>query len=209
MVKRQTVWLSTMMVLSLMLIGYYTVNNGAGGTTSTTGGADSVTTSGAPGTDSGSGSSQASGSGSSTGQSDSSSSTSGQSNTNTKTSDNDWFITSRTTQEQKLAQQDDMYKEIISSDKSSNAQVVQAQQEDKQLTAIEGAMGQARDAVLAEGYPDCVIFPTTDTKTGVVTKVQVYVKADKLTNDKAIQIMNVVSQNMGIGINNIVVHEHK
>jgi hypothetical protein len=35
------------------------------------------------------------------------------------------------------------------------------------------------------------------------------VKADKLTNDKAIQIMNVVSQNMGIGINNIVVHEHK
>ena len=31
MVKRQTVWLSTMMVLSLMLIGYYTMNNGTPG----------------------------------------------------------------------------------------------------------------------------------------------------------------------------------
>jgi stage III sporulation protein AH len=41
-VKRQTVWLSTMMVLSLMLIGYYTMNNDNGIGTSSSGSSDTT-----------------------------------------------------------------------------------------------------------------------------------------------------------------------
>lgn len=198
MVKRQTVWLSTMMVLSLMLIGYYTVNNGSGsGGTSTTGGTESITTASTPNSGSASGStSNGSGSGSST--------ASQQGNSTA-----DWFAESKTTQQQDFAQQDQTYKTIISADKSTNAEVVQAQQADKQLNAIQGAIGQAQDAVKAEGYKDCVIFPTMDTHTGAVTKVNVYVQTSKLSQDQAVKVMNAVSQNMGVSINNIVVHEHK
>ncbi len=201
MVKRQTVWLSTMMVLSLMLIGYYTVNNGAGSGTSSTTGTDSITTAEAP-----------AGNSTSTSTNSTSSASSGQANTVSSQKSGqtvDWFAESKTTQQQKFAQQDEVYKTIISSDRSTNAQVVQAQQADNQLTAIEGAVAQAQDAVLAEGFSDCVIFPTTDPKTGQVTKVSVYVQTNNLTSDQAVKVMNVVSQNMGISINNIVVHEHQ
>ncbi|QQE76975.1 SpoIIIAH-like family protein [Alicyclobacillus sp. SO9] len=218
MVKRQTVWLSTMMVLSLMLIGYYTINNGGTGTSGT---GNSVTTSvGTPGPNttgtanstSTNASSQSSANATKT-STGSKSSTSSQSQTKsgssqTSTSSSDWFVKSRTQVSQELAKSQDVYEQIMVSNKSTNAQVAQAQKDLEQLQAIKGGIENARDAILGDGFSDVVIFPTIDSKSGDVTKVNVYVKASKLSNSKAVQIMNIVSQHMSVSLDNINVHEH-
>lgn len=214
MVKRQTVWLSTMMVLSLMLIGYYTINNGGTGTPGIN---NSVTTSvGTPGANAtGTGNSTStSGSGSGNATKTSTSSTSGsqsQSNSGSSsqsTSSSDWFVKSRTQVSQQMAKSQDVYEQIMVSNKSTNAQVAQAQKDLEQLQAIKGGMENARDAILGDGFSDVVIFPTIDSKSGDVTSVNVYVKASKLGTDKAVQIMNIVSQHMNVSLDNINVHEH-
>lgn len=202
MVKRQTVWLSTMMVLSLMLIGYYTLNNGG----STTAGTNSVATSvGTPDT---SGSTTGNATTGSQAQSGNSTSSGASNSASSSTSSTDWFVKSRTQVDQEMTQSTDLYEKIMVSPKSTNSQVAQAQQDLEQVQAIQGGMQNARDAILGDGYSDVVIFPTIDSKTGNLTNVSVYVKASKLTTDKAVQIMNIVSQHMNVSLDHITVHEH-
>ena len=199
MVKRQTVWLSTMMVLSLMLIGYYTMNNGAQSTTKTAPGASVTTSAGTPPNTS---SSQLASSTSSPSTSTSTSeSTSASSSVGTASTD--FFIKLQTQLDQELSRQEDVYSQVISSNNASANQMTQAEDQLKQLETLIGEIGNARDAVMGEGYKACVIVP--DLKTNQAT---VYVKSTNLSASDAVSVMNIVSQNLNIPINNVVVNKH-
>ncbi|OFW75353.1 MAG: hypothetical protein A2201_02520 [Alicyclobacillus sp. RIFOXYA1_FULL_53_8] len=211
MVKRQTVWLSTMMVLSLMLIGYYTMNNGVQ-TTSNSGTAGSpgstVTTVTPP-----AGSSTTSGTstlgGSTATQTGSSATTTGSGNSGSSPSQSaspsasDWFVTLQTQVDQELSRQEDVYSQIISSTNATANQMTQAEEQLKQLETLIGQIGNAKDAVMGEGYKAVVIIP--DLKTNQAT---VYVKTSTLSASDAVKVMNIVSQNLNVPINNVIVNKH-
>ena len=197
MVKRQTVWLSTMMVLSLMLIGYYTMNSNSGLPAQSSSGPDATATSVIPapqqpdasgGAQTGSGAQTA---GNSTG-------TSGQSAlTPTST---DWYIDQQTKLDDQMSQQMDRLRTVLSNNNASSDQLSQAEQQLKQLQTLQGELQNARDMVVANGFKDCVIIPVGD-----YSKVTVYVKASKLSPDQAVQIMHTVSEQLNISAANVSV----
>ncbi|MCL6598442.1 MAG: SpoIIIAH-like family protein [Alicyclobacillus macrosporangiidus] len=212
MVKRQTVWLSTMMVLSLMLIGYYTMNNDGGLTATKNPDGSSVATSATP-PDSGQtsqtgGASATSQSGTSqtgaTSQTGTSSQTSttgnGASQAGATASSSDWYVNMETKLEQQYAQQMDTYNQVISNSSASADQIGQAKQKLEQLQTLVGNLDTARDRVLGQGYKDCVIIPDASGQKAVV-----YVKTDKLTAQQAVSIMNVVSQQLNLPVVNVTV----
>lgn len=202
MVKRQTVWLSTMMVLSLMLIGYYTMNSGAQTATTKTGGGSVTTTTTGPQTSNTTTGNAAKGTGTHAGTSGAKSgATSG---TTTPTSGKDWFTNYQTQVEQNIAKKEGAADQVIGSSSSSTAEINQAQQDLRQYMNLDGAMMQARQAILGEGYSNCVIVPNENPH-GLT---QVYVQTKKLTPANAVKVMNIVSQQMNIPMNDIVVHEH-
>lgn len=190
MVKRQTVWLSTMMVLSLMLIGYYTMNSdtGMGPAKSTS---DTSVTTGATVPDT---------SAAQAGSSDSSQQTAGGSST-TPVSTTDWFVNAATQQQQEMAKKLDSLHAVIASTSASAQSVDAAEKQLQQLQNLEGDILNAHDAIIAKGYKDCVIMPDS---TGA--KVTVWVKADKLTTTQAVDIMSVVSDQLNISAANVQVH---
>lgn len=196
MVKRQTVWLSTMMVLSLMLIGYYTMNNGNEVTTGKNQGT-SVSTSttsatGSGGSESGSGTQSGSGS-------------TGQTNTSSTASESsDFFIQMQTQVEQQISQQEDQLMQVISNNNASSSDISNAEAQLKVLTALDGGIKNATDMILAQGYTACAIVPTP----GQLDHATVYVKASKLSASDAVKIMNIVSQQLNIPISNVVVKMH-
>jgi len=212
MVKRQTVWLSTMMVLSLMLIGYYTMNNGVQTTSSTSGGTSAgggtvTTVTPPPASPATAGSSSNGNTGTQTGSSSPSStgsSSAGSTATGSaSTSAIDWFVTLQTQVDQELSRQEDVYSQIISSTNATANQMTQAEEQLKQLETLIGQIGNAKDAVMGEGYKAVVIIP--DLKTNQAT---VYVKTTSLSASDAVKVMNIVSQNLNVPINNVIVNKH-
>jgi stage III sporulation protein AH len=192
-VKRQTVWLSTMMVLSLMLIGYYTMNNGSDVTAGKSQGPSVSTSTSAP-----SGSTNSSSSGSvTTGAPDSGS----QASTG---SSSDFFIQMQTQVEQQISQQEDQLMQVISNNNASSSDISKAETQLKQLTALDGGIKNATDMILGQGYTACAIVPTP----GQLDHATVYVKSNKLTASDAVKIMNIVSQQLNIPISNVVVKMH-
>ncbi|MCL6516194.1 SpoIIIAH-like family protein [Alicyclobacillus sp.] len=206
MVKRQTVWLSTMMVLSLMLIGYYTMNNDGGLTASKNPGGTSVATS-ATSPDGGQ-SGQSTQTGASTSATKSGTTQTSAQNQQTGTSAGsgsadssaDWYVNMETKLEQQYAQQVDTYNQVISNSSASADQIGQAKQKLEQLQTLVGNLETARDRVLGQGYKDCVIIPDASGQKAVV-----YVKTDKLTAQQAVSIVNVVSQQLNFPPVNVTV----
>jgi stage III sporulation protein AH len=210
-VKRQTVWLSTMMVLSLMLIGYYTMNNGTGVPTSSNTGSTSVTTTadqpstGTTTTSSSQGKSsqttQNGKSGSTSGsQTDKNTSSTSSSAGTTPTSATDWYVNTQTQLEQQMAQKMDSLSQVISNNNASASDISKAEEELRQLETLSGELSNAHDMIVAKGYQDAVIIPSSN-------KAVVYVKATTLSASQAVQIMNIVSGQLNIPINSVSVHE--
>ncbi|MCL6631651.1 MAG: SpoIIIAH-like family protein [Alicyclobacillus herbarius] len=198
MVKRQTVWLSTMMVLSLMLIGYYTMN----GSQSQTGSNQDetiTTTAGDNGKDTNKDNSN---------DQANQGSITNQSGQQTSTGSEDWFISQQTQVQQNLAKLEDTYKNIITNTKSPDSQVAQAQEAIQVLENVRGGIENAHDAIVNDGFQDCVIYPVFD-KQGDLTKVNVYVKAKKLSADQAVKVMNIVHQQLNIDLMNVSVQVPK
>lgn len=194
MVKRQTVWLSTMMVLSLMLIGYYTMNNETSTTTASTNQSD-VTTSVSPAT--------GNTIGANTAQSGSNNGTSNTKDTTTAPSGSDWFVNMETTQTQQMSQEMDNQRTILANNNATSAQLSQAEQKLQQLTSLQGELATAREVVLGKGYQDCVIVPSSDSM-----KFTVNVKsASTVTAAQAVSIMNAVSQELNVSAANVIVQQ--
>jgi len=203
MVKRQTVWLSTMMVLSLMLIGYYTMNNETSTTTTAANNASDVTASVSPvpGTSTGNNTSnQGAGSGGTT-SSSAANSTSSQSSGAASASD--WFVNMETTQTQQMSQQIENQRTVLANNNATSEQLSQAEQKLQELTAVQGELATAREIVLGKGYQDCVIVPSSD---GMKFTVNLMSK-NKVTAAQAVAIMNAVSQELNVSAANVVVQQ--
>lgn len=197
MVKRQTVWLSTMMVLSLMLIGYYTMNNESSLTTSSQTGNSSVTTvTGTPGTSNST--DKQSSTNQTSGGTSASNSTQGTSGTPTTTTD--WFVNMQTNLDTQMTKQIDAEEQVLSNNNASADQLSQAEDKLRQLQNEQGALQNAKEMILAKGYKDCVIVPSSEG-----SQVVVYVKASQMTNSQAVAVMNIVSQELNTSASNVVV----
>lgn len=193
MVKRQTVWLSTMMVLSLMLIGYYTMNNPASpaSTTPTNPSSTTQTTNPTSGTQA-------------TGADTTSSSSAGTSTSATATSGSDWFTNEQTLVDQALSQQIDSLKAVMANNNSSPDQVATAAKQEGQAESLYTSLQQATQAIIADGYKSAVISPDKSQQT-----FEVYVETSSLQKDDAIKIMNIVSQQLDVSMLNISVKAHQ
>lgn len=193
MVKRQTVWLSTMMVLSLMLIGYYTMNNESSLTTTSSNGTSVVTsTTAVPGSNS------------TSGNQTTANRTSGSQNTaaatGTPTTTTDWFVNMQTQLDTEMTKQIDAEEQILANNNASAQELSQAEDKLRQLQNGQGALANAKEMILAKGYQDCVIVPSTNGN-----QVVVYVKASQLSNTKAVELMNIVSQQLNVSASNVIV----
>ncbi|MCY0896368.1 MAG: SpoIIIAH-like family protein [Alicyclobacillaceae bacterium] len=183
MVKRQTVWLSTMMVLSLMLIGYYTMNNPSE-TTSAEGGT-ATTSVVAPTVTSSSGST----------------STTPAASAGT-TNPNDFFVSTQTQLDKNMSEQLDNLRSVVANANASPEQIGNAETSIKHIMDLRGEMANARDAVLGDGYKECVIVPDAG------DRYTVYVESKAISPTDAVKIMNLVSQQLGVSMANIIVTAH-
>lgn len=199
MVKRQTVWLSTMMVLSLMLIGYYTMNNQTS-TASTSTGGETVSTSVA-GASGNSTSTSKQSSGASSNSSNSANSSSSQS---TASNPNDYFTNTRTRVDQQLSKQMDRLKAEMANNSSSSQQIAKASKELGSLMSLDGALGTATQAIEADGFKNAVIVPDASR-----TNFTVYVEANSLQKSDVVKIMNIVGQQLDTSMLNVLVKAHK
>lgn len=181
MVKRQTVWLSTMMVLSLMLIGYYTLGTPSqapgksSDVTTTLGGATTpaVPTSAAP----------------------------AQSATGNATQPNDWYAMMSMQQQKDESALMTTLENTIADSHVSNQQATKAYQELTALQTQKMQANQVRDLLMGE-YPDSlVVFNPTGS-------VHVYVEASSLTPLAAVKVINLVSQTLGVASNEVYVTPH-
>lgn len=197
MVKRQTVWLSTMMVLSLMLIGYYTMNNQTS-TASTSPSGATVSTSVSNLSDSSSGSTSHSKTTNTSSQSNSSTPTQ-----TTNATASDWFTTQRTTVDQQMSQQIDRLKAEMANSSSSSDQIAQASKELGTLESLDAGLGNAAQAIESDGFKNAVIVP--DAKQ---TNFKVYVEANSLQKSDVVKIMNIVSQQLDVSMLNVSVNQH-
>lgn len=182
------------MVLSLMLIGYYTMNNEPGtGTDSTK--STSVSVPVEPAT-AGNDNTTSSSSSESTGTSASKPS----SGTDTTTSENstDWYVSTQTQLQQQIEQKMDALNKVITNNNSTPQQLSDAQKQLTQLTNLDGGLDNAHDMIVGKGYKDCVIVPNSN-----YTKFTVYVKTDKLTADQAVDLIQVVSQQLNVPAINV------
>jgi stage III sporulation protein AH len=199
-VKRQTVWLSTMMVLSLMLIGYYTMNNESGTPAANSSDTTSVVTPDANGgtNDSTDAAQQTAGSNANDTAANSNQNSSTKSTQSTAPSASDWYVEQQTKLKQDIERQIDTYSKVLTSSNASEDQLSQAEQQVNRLQSLEGGMDNAHDMIVAKGYKDCVIMPNKD-----YSKFTVYVKTDKLTAEQAVQIIHTVSEQLNISAINV------
>jgi stage III sporulation protein AH len=179
MVKRQTVWLSTMMVLSLMLIGYYTVGSNPGKTSLTNTG---VSTSGANDKPSV--------------QTDSSAPDP------SKLSGSDYFSQLRMDAADREAKEEDRLMALSVDTHASSDQVAQAKKQLDDLQALQAKIGTLQDSIKALGYKDVVISHDNG-------KIQVVVEADQLSNDQVVKILNTVHTQLNVSSADITVSWHK
>lgn len=194
MVKRQTVWLSTMMVLSLMLIGYYTMNNPASPASTTPTNPSSTTdttspTSGTQATDANTTSS--------------SPKTTGASVSTTASSGSDWYTNEQTIVYQEISQKIDSLNSVMANNNSSTDQIATAAKALGQEQSLYTSLQQATQAIIADGYKSAVISPDKNQE-----NFKVYVETNDLKGQDAVKIMNIVSQQLDVPMLNISVKPH-
>ncbi len=197
LVKRQTVWLSAMMVFSLMLIGYYTL-----GTAPATPGGNSVSINGGS-----SGTPQTS---VSAGSSGTKVTTSPAASTPVKSqtvpvssnSASDWFVSMQMNLENSQSKLIQTLQSTIGDPRASNTVVSQAYSELNALQSQQAAEGKVHEQLVGAGYPDSVVIYNPH------GRIHVYVQASKLTALQAVSIINTVSQTTGVQSNLITVSAH-
>jgi stage III sporulation protein AH len=128
MAKRQTIWLSTMMVLSLMLIGFYTVNNGVEQVSTD----PSKAASGQKGANSGKADTAA-------------------------MEQSDFFVSYHLKESEEISQKVEQLQQVIANAKSSPEQVDQAKKELETLNNNADKVDKVIELITAEGYPDAIV----------------------------------------------------
>ncbi|PWI58789.1 SpoIIIAH-like family protein [Sulfoacidibacillus thermotolerans] len=191
MVKRQTVWLSTMMVLSLMLIGYYTLGTPPTSSTQAVHGHGStsvISTATNP-----AGSTKSSTKTAITGGSTTKSTTT--------TAVSDWFAQTSLDQMQAESKLIQTLQNEISDPHVSQAAASAAYQ---QLTTIQTQQAEANKIhdLLTSEYPDSLVIFNPQ------GGVHVWVEANSLSPTEAVKVISLVAQTLGIQSNQVVVSAH-
>ncbi len=192
MVKRQTVWLSTMMVLSLMLIGYYTLGAPATPSTqdvTTHGGSTSVIPTNANSASSGKTTTKAA------------SSSQSATKTAATTVASDWFAQTSLDQMQSESKLIQTLQNEISDPHVSQAAASSAYQ---QLTTIQTQQAEANKIhdLLTSQFPDSLVIFNPQ------GQVHVWVEASSLIPTAAVKVIDLVSQTLGIQSNQVIVSAH-
>ncbi|MCI0183148.1 MAG: SpoIIIAH-like family protein [Acidibacillus sp.] len=190
MVKRQTVWLSTMMVLSLMLIGYYTLGTPASPSTQDVNASGS--TSVVP--------TNANSLGATKTVAKTSTSTAPASKP-TSSLANDWFAQTSLDQMQSESKVIQTLQNEISDPHVSQAAASSAY---SQLTAIQTQQAEANKIhdLLTSSYPDSLVIFNPQ------GEVHVWVEASSLSPTSAVKVIDLVSQTLGIQSNQVIVSAH-
>lgn len=184
MANRQTVWLSTMMILSLMVIGYYTVD-------------DTLKPVPTASTDkSKSNDQQPKDAKKDPGKSQQDP---GKSADKTKSSaSSGWFDQQFVKREQDYSQKMEQLQHVMADSKTANDDKVKAEQELKALSEFYNKASDTEDKLTAEGYAEALI--TKDNN-----RVTVTVQVAELSKEQAAKIYTIVSQELNIPANQIVV----
>lgn len=192
MVKRQTVWLSTMMVLSLMLIGYYTLgtppaNPASGGS----GNSGSTVVQGQGPTQT-----KGAASGSVPASSRPASGAAGSS------SPSDWFVQYSMDQSNHQSKVIQTLETTLSDPRASQSVVSNAYQELTTIQTQQADASRIHDLLLGQGYPDSIVVYNPH------NQVQVWVEARSLSPLQAVKVINLVAQTLGIPSNEVTVSAH-
>lgn len=180
--KKQTVWLLSMLAILVVLSGYYlvegpngkvpaSVNQGANGT------GDkpdmNVNTKQVAPNDNGATPSAASG--------------------------EDYFISYKMNRDAKQEQELDKYMEVMTSTSAKTEAVNEAKKKYDELNALRNNQSQVEDLIKAAGnYKDAIVIAQDN-------MVRVIVQSSTLKSDKAVEIINIVKEHMKVPGNNITV----
>ncbi|MFC4769148.1 SpoIIIAH-like family protein [Effusibacillus consociatus] len=177
MAKRQTVWLSTMMILSLMVIGYYTVD-------------DTLTPVPANTTD-----------GKKTEQpSKDSGKEQGKTTENKETmTGGDWFVEEALKREDDYSRKMEELQHVLADSKTTTEQKVKAEQELNALKEFNEKASNAEGKVVAEGFEEALITKGND------NRITVTVQAAQLSKEQAAKIYMIVSKELNVPAHQIVV----
>ncbi|MGZ4122214.1 MAG: SpoIIIAH-like family protein [Tumebacillaceae bacterium] len=130
MAKRQTIWLSTMMVLSLMLIGFYTVNNN----TSQVGAPDAAKTA------------------------NTTAKKADTSKKDTKVAESsDYFIAKHLQENQDISKQQEQLEAVIADSTAPADKVEKAKNDLKALNDASDQQDNVVEQLMAEGFPDALV----------------------------------------------------
>ncbi len=192
MVKRQTVWLSTMMVLSLMLIGYYTLGTPpTGGKNNTQGVTANPNLSGVTGR-----------------TVPAASTTTGQTMTTTKTAavsggtPSDWFVQASLDQMQQQSKVIQTLQNMLSDPRISQGSASNAYQQLTTIQSQQESSSKIHDLLVGEGYPDSLVLFNPQ------NQIHIYVEAKSISSESAVKVINLVSQTLGMPSNQVIVTPH-
>lgn len=185
MAKRQTVWLSTMMILSLMVIGYYTVDDTLKPVPTATDGGKKMER---PQDNNAPKDSQAGGGSKENGPKEQGKAADPK---QAATTDSDWFAEQYIKNETDYHRKVEQLQQVIADSKTSTEQKAKAEQELKALSEFYDKAEKAENKVMAEGFGEALV--TRDNG-----RVTVTVLANELSKEQAAKIFMIVSKELNI-----------
>jgi stage III sporulation protein AH len=196
MANRQTVWLSTMMILSLMLIGYYTVGQNIQPVPTTA--KDTVTQTDKPdmkkddvakkSTDN-----------TNAGKKEEASAKDNQEQTNAPS---DYFASAELQEKKRLSEQIAELQDKIANNKTSAEEAAKAQKQMEELQTLSDKQDAIVEQIKAEGFPDAIV---SKEDTGIY---KVTVQAQDLNPNQVVKIMSIVKSQLNVPNSNVIVSYH-
>ncbi|GIM44557.1 hypothetical protein DNHGIG_01060 [Collibacillus ludicampi] len=196
MANRQTVWLSTMMILSLMLIGYYTVGQNIQPVPTTA--KDTVTQTDKPdmkkddvakkSTDN-----------TNAGKKEEPSAKDNQEQTNAPS---DYFASAELQEKKRLSEQIAELQDKIANNKTSAEEAAKAQKQMEELQTLSDKQDAIVEQIKAEGFPDAIV---SKEDTGIY---KVTVQAQDLNPNQVVKIMSIVKSQLNVPNSNVIVSYH-
>jgi stage III sporulation protein AH len=196
MANRQTVWLSTMMILSLMLIGYYTVGQNIQPVPTTA--KDSLISTEKNKSDSEAGAKK----------DNAKTDASQKGETATKTEQqsagtpSDYFAAAELQEKKQLSEQIAQLQEKIANSKTPAEEAAKAQKQMEELQSLSDKQEAIVEQIKAEGFPDALLSREDN---GIY---KVTVQAQDLNNDQVVKIMSIVKTQLNIPASNVLVSFH-
>lgn len=189
MAKRQTVWLSTMMILSLMVIGYYTVDETLQ-PVPTTGQTEQTVKDLTKQDQSNTKQEQP--------NNEKQNDTGKQGEQKQANAASDWFIEQFMKQEKDYSARIEQLQKVIADGNTSTEEKAKADKELRELTEFNEKSDKLADKIMAEGFEEALV--TKDNN-----RINVTVQAPRLSKEQAAKIYNIVSKELSVPASQIVV----